>query len=102
MSITLEQKAAADKFFADFQAALLPAVLEYEGEKGYTNGIILKSECVNKRGWPYTVENLVKVVNEILLSDVLIWKVPPAKLAASKNAKLNAPASRSTEWKDKT
>jgi hypothetical protein len=96
---TAAQQAAAKKFVADFQAALLPARLASEGEKGYTNGIILKSE-ISKRGLAYTVENLVRVVNEILFSDVLIWAVEPAKLQAERRAKLKAPLTEKTAWQE--
>jgi hypothetical protein len=76
---TPEQQQAALKLVADFQKALLPARLADIP----SNGVIVAAE-LNKRGWSYTVQNLVRVVNEILFSDLLTWTVEPEKLKAHK------------------
>ena len=79
-TLTPEQQAVL-KLVADFQKALLPAKLAGTHENGATLAIEM-----NKRALPHTIENMVRVTNEILFEDKLTWTIPPAKLAArSKN-----------------
>jgi hypothetical protein len=77
MSTTIVAPDATVKMIADFRAALLPASLAGTKENGAVLGVEM-----NRRGLPHTVENLVRVTNEILFDNKLEWEVEPAKLKA--------------------
>ena len=79
---TPEQQQAVLKIVAEFQKALLPARLADTN----SNGVVIAA-ALSKRSLPFTVENLIHVVNELLFSDVLTWLVEPKKLQAQRHEK---------------